>query len=460
MTLVTQSANRPWVNLARQLACSWQVPKLNSLAATPYFNRVVNRTRVSLARQLLSGWQVPSFKLLLTLLCLLASPQALGHGKVKDESKANPGRQITFPDVDGYKTLVVDLHTHSVFSDGHVWPRIRVSEANRDGLDAMAVTEHLEWQPHLADIPHPDRNRSYETTLEAAEDLDLLIIPGVEITREAPSGHTNAIFVTDANSLFRVEGEAPESARAYYGKAGRWPAREALEAANDQDAFVFWNHPFWTFQNSNGIAEMNDFHRENVKLGLLHGIEVANGRFYSEEAFAIALEYDLTIIGVSDVHELIDWDYPPQEGQHRPVTLVFAEDRSLDGIKDALFAKRTLAWFKNLLLGREEVMAPLLDASLSLEAMGYATGTDVLVLKFTNRSDASFILDNQTDYTFMQAPDMLEVPAHDELMVGVKTGSRVTDIALEFKVINALVAPKQPADISFDLEFEIREIPL
>ena len=30
------------------------------------------------------------------------------------------------------------LHTHSVFSDGHVWPRIRVAEAIRDGLDAMA----------------------------------------------------------------------------------------------------------------------------------------------------------------------------------------------------------------------------------------------------------------------------------------------------------------------------------
>ncbi|HAO89312.1 MAG TPA: PHP domain-containing protein, partial [Gammaproteobacteria bacterium] len=39
--------------------------------------------------------------------------------------------------------MVVDLHTHSVFSDGHVWPRIRVGEAIRDGLDAMAGTEHL-----------------------------------------------------------------------------------------------------------------------------------------------------------------------------------------------------------------------------------------------------------------------------------------------------------------------------
>jgi histidinol phosphatase-like PHP family hydrolase len=51
-------------------------------------------------------------------------------------------------------TLVVDLHTHSVFSDGHVWPSVRVGEAIADGLDAVAITEHLEWQPHLDDIPH------------------------------------------------------------------------------------------------------------------------------------------------------------------------------------------------------------------------------------------------------------------------------------------------------------------
>jgi hypothetical protein len=38
---------------------------------------------------------------------------------------------------------------------------IRVEEALRDGLDGIAITEHLEWQPHLKDIPHPDRNRAY-----------------------------------------------------------------------------------------------------------------------------------------------------------------------------------------------------------------------------------------------------------------------------------------------------------
>ena len=45
-------------------------------------------------------------------------------------------RRIRFPDVPGFLTLKCDLHIHTVFSDGAVWPDIRVQEAVRDGLDA------------------------------------------------------------------------------------------------------------------------------------------------------------------------------------------------------------------------------------------------------------------------------------------------------------------------------------
>ena len=46
----------------------------------------------------------------------------------------NNNRAIEFPDLAGYKTLVCDLHMHTVFSDGSVWPNIRVMEAQKDGF--------------------------------------------------------------------------------------------------------------------------------------------------------------------------------------------------------------------------------------------------------------------------------------------------------------------------------------
>ncbi len=85
------------------------------------------------------------------------------------QSKSKYERKIFFPDLDNYKTLLTDFHQHTVFSDGAVWPSIRVEEAIRDGLDAISLTEHLEYQPYAKDIPHPDRNRSYIVASQSAE---------------------------------------------------------------------------------------------------------------------------------------------------------------------------------------------------------------------------------------------------------------------------------------------------
>ena len=32
--------------------------------------------------------------------------------------------EISFPDLPGYVTVKCDLHTHTVFSDGEVWPTV------------------------------------------------------------------------------------------------------------------------------------------------------------------------------------------------------------------------------------------------------------------------------------------------------------------------------------------------
>ena len=78
--------------------------------------------------------------------------------------------EINIPDILGYKTLKCDFHLHTVFSDGNVWPPIRVDEAWLQGLDAISITDHLEYQPHDEDIK-ADHNRSYELARARAEEL-------------------------------------------------------------------------------------------------------------------------------------------------------------------------------------------------------------------------------------------------------------------------------------------------
>jgi len=47
------------------------------------------------------------------------------------------------PDISGYQTVLCDFHIHTMFSDGSVWPTVRVQEAWMEGLDAISITDHL-----------------------------------------------------------------------------------------------------------------------------------------------------------------------------------------------------------------------------------------------------------------------------------------------------------------------------
>ena len=332
-------------------------------------------------------------------------------------------RAIHFPDVPGYQTLVCDFHQHTVFSDGSVWPDIRVQEALRDSVDAISLTEHLEYQPHSADIPHPDRNRSYDIAEQRARPYDLLVIHGAEITRSMPPGHNNAIFIEDANKL-----QIPDSV-------------EVFREANRQGAFVFWNHPNWMAQRRDGIATMTPTHEYLIGQNLLHGIEVVNEMTYSDEALQIALDYDLAIIGTSDIHGLVDWQFNVSEGGHRPVTLVFAEARTAEAIKEALFAHRTVAWFNNTLVGREDVLVPLLESSIQVKSAEYIGITSIAEVTLMNDSDAEFMLLNRSDFTMHANAQVIKLAPNTTTTIQVKTLDVLESFDLSFEVLNAVTAP-------------------
>ena len=114
--------------------------------------------------------------------------------------KAQVRNEIRVPDPEGYRTLKCDFHIHTVFSDGLVWPTVRVDEAYREGLDAIALTEHLEYRPHRQDII-ASHNRSYEIAEKTARNNQVILIRGSEITRPMAPGHFNAIFLNDCDAL-------------------------------------------------------------------------------------------------------------------------------------------------------------------------------------------------------------------------------------------------------------------
>lgn len=261
----------------------------------------------------------------------------------------------------------------------------------------------------------------------------------------------NAVFITDANALVKPgTRKAPFDVRKYYRESTAWSAEEVVEAANAQGAFVFWNHSRSSFPNA--MSAITGFHREAAASGKLHGIEIANGHTYSPESFQIALDFGLTPIGVSDVHDLIDWDYELHKGDHRPVTLVFAKTRASESIREALLESRTVDWFRNLLIGREEHLMPLLEASIRIGEVNYIGEESVLEFVLSNTSDAAFELENLTDYTLVLSHNILIVPPHSIDTYLIRTVERMETVDLRFKVLNALTDPNTHPVISSSVQ--------
>lgn len=365
--------------------------------------------------------------LFVSLLLFVADALCAQHHHTHD-------RVIHFPDVPGYKVLVCDFHQHTVFSDGSVWPNIRVQEAQRDSVDAISLTEHLEYQPHKDDIPHLDRNRAFEIAKKAAMNSKLIVVNGSEITRSMPPGHTNAIFLQDANKLLIDD------------------PIEVFREAKRQGAFIFWNHPNWTAQRNDGMATLTDMHRSLIAEGLLHGIEVVNDVTFSDEAFQIALDNNLTLMGTSDIHGLVDWQYKVHEGGHRPVTLVMATERSAEGIRSALLERRTVVYHNNTLAGRPEHLLPLLTACIQIEKAEYDGKSAVLEVTIRNTGDADLLLQNQSAFTFHHDAGLVDLHANSTTLIQIKTRERLKSVELPFTVLNAYTAPGRSAQLTLKVD--------
>ena len=272
---------------------------------------------------------------------------------------ASTPNKIIVPNVEGRLTLKGDFHIHTMFSDGSVWPEARVQEALWEGLDVLAITDHIDtrsqrWTKRGYLSAKCDRNTSYELAKEAAEGKELIIIHGGELSRRAPSGHCNVLFVKD-NEKIVAEAEKFDHDNELATVAG-------LKEARKQGAFVMWNHPNWGKYAPNETI-MRPVHKKLIKEGVIEAIEVYNADCgYSAKAHDWCLEHNLAIIGCSDAPApmLMNVDYIG--GKHRVVTLVFAKEKTEASVREAMNERRTAILAEEMVYGREQDLKPLFEA--------------------------------------------------------------------------------------------------
>ena len=338
-------------------------------------------------------------------------------------------REINFPDILGYKTLKCDFHMHTVFSDGSVWPPVRVDEAWREGLDAISITDHIEYQPHKKDVP-TKHNRPYHIALSRARERNLLLIQGTEITRETPPGHFNAIFLKDANSLDTKD------------------LFDVMKAADKQNAFVFWNHPGWKPEHKGWF----DTHTTLYENKWMHGIEVVNGGSYYPEAHEWCLEKNLTMMGNSDIHQPATLLETSPEN-HRSMTLVFAKEKSIEAVKEALVKGRTAVWFEEQLIGRKKFLNAIFKESVEI-GKPYNKYRDSIWVEIRNNSDIAIDLERAGTL----GPSQLTLAANATTIlktgIGAKADEAPAQIELSYTTRNFLIAPDKGLPVTLTIRLK------
>ncbi len=376
-------------------------------------------------------------KLLPALILVLAHLTLQAHEPVTRARTA-----VRLPDIPGYLTLKCDFHIHTVFSDGLVWPSVRSEEAWREGLDAIAITDHIEYQPHKTDVS-TNHNRSYDIAAKQGSDLDVLVVRGSEITRKMPPGHCNAIFLTNSTPLSVT--------------SSNW--MDAFYAAKAQGAFIFWNHPGWSAQLTDGKIKWFPEHTQLLEAGLLNGIEVVNGRDYYPEAHRWAIDKKLTLFSNSDIHSPLNLDYHVHAGDHRPLTLVFAKERTKTAIKEALFDQRTVVYSGDKLIGDEKFLTPLFNLSVKvLNPQIKLKGQERAYLQIRNDSDVDFELKRSESPSDVTIPGEAILAGGKTVLLELKARTKATEgtrkLALQYKVTNLLTAPEQPLSVILNIEVE------
>ena len=306
----------------------------------------------------------------------LQAPHPLEHAFENHDART----EIILPQVNGMNLYKADLHIHTIYSDGDVTPDMRVLEAWHDGLDIIAITDHMEYRRIEREmLEYMDRyvredlrekgavntnimrqgpdslgvlvdfNVAYKSAARKAKDYGLMVVRGVEVTRKH-NGDYNAIFTTDNNAVYDPSLE------------------QTLRNARAQGAFIVHNHPDYDANTANHITQVaNDLYDK----GLIDGVEVANGRKTWQYLYTHAVSGGYTPMANSDAHEYIYWKYGRpwdyEIPRYRNMNLILAENLTEKDIREALKAGNSIAYSNNNLVARYDLLEALFKASVEFK---------------------------------------------------------------------------------------------
>ena len=313
-------------------------------------------------------------------------------------------REIILPTIDGYTLYKADFHTHTIYSDGDVTPRQRVREAWYDGLDILAITDHLEirtYEKFMLKVLAPynktsepfkyehagiankkDKNAPVLANLNAAydeavyyaerENLPIMLVRGTEIWRDTKSiGEYNALFLKDINAICHPD------------------LFETFRRVKEQGGVIMHNHPGYT-RTTTDIAEGEQ--ARAYEEGWIDGVEAVNSTSLHPQIIRRCIEKGLFIAANTDAHRPTSHDWSAGGEFFRTMTFILAKSCTEQDIKEALKKGRTIGYVANNLVGEESLLAKFLNQAVTCRVVAQNSEKGTRTYSITNNCSVPFIL--------------------------------------------------------------------
>jgi hypothetical protein len=181
---------------------------------------------------------------------------------------------------------------------------------------------------------------------------------------------------------------------------------------------------------------------------------VVNGDSYYPEAHQWCLEKNLTMMSNSDIHQpatLLE----TSPDNHRSMTLVFARERSIDAVKEALVEGRTTVWFEKQLIGGKKYLDAIFNQSVEI-GKPYNKYKDTIWVEIRNNSDID--IDLQRAGTL--GPEKLTLAANATTILKTGTGTNAeteevpAQIELSYTARNFLIAPEKGLPVTLTIHLK------
>ena len=374
-------------------------------------------------------------RIILFLACAVLGVSASVAQKVPDRFRIfsmNRNRtEIILPQqVNGYNIYKADFHCHTIYSDGDITPRQRIREAWQNGLDIIAITDHLEARKYERNMLKVLRKYSpdeqgyeylwtgkagrvmsdfvpaYEEAEKEAQNFPgLLFIRGVEISRTGTTGSDyNALFVKDFEAIYDED------------------PYQCIRNARKQGCFIIHNHP----AIRRNTCTPTEFEQKAMEMGLFDGIEIVNGNTFYPPIVRRAQENKLAMIAASDMHTPIGTFYS-ELNVFRTMTFVFAKENTEKAVEEALRARRTLGYCGHHIFGDEQLLKDFFAASVRCNVI-YTAPNGARTISITNLTSIP--------YTLRRGKTEFELPAFNSITVSIGVNEDGTPKEAKFRVEN------------------------